>query len=140
MAFKIAWKKVIPIVALIFAIMFVVTSVPYTILEKGEKSSQVTITLDLGTGEQPYRNKITVGANSTALTVLSKFIANAGKVTLKEGRVQCIIDYCNNNNTVWRFYKSEDTGLGPVETEINDTLESYIVKGGDSIVFRYELI
>jgi hypothetical protein len=134
MAFKLTWKTILPLaVALIFlSSIFVVFSSRGT-----SGKNKVYITVDLGTPDHVYNGLVNAGENATALGVLSSY---AGKVELKNGKINCVLNYCNSNHSVWKFYKVEEGAIGPQETEINETPENVFITGGDRLVFRFETI
>ncbi len=102
----------------------------------GLQKKQAVIIVDMGQG-QVYQGKIQINEKTTALTALSSF---AYSVEIENGKVYCIANYCNTNVSVWKFYKLEQTSLGSVEKEVNQSIENYKVEEGEILVFRYESI
>ena len=130
---KLLSKKVgIP---LILAAIFMLSSVVVLVNGSGMKKSIATIEVDLGQG-QVYKNNIAISNGTTALAALSNMVYS---VKIENGNAYCIADYCNTNISSWHVYNVEKTKIGPVEKEINQSLESYNLSNGDFLVFRYEV-
>ena len=132
MAFRLNWKQIIP---LVLAGLFMISI--FAVFIGGEKKGgQVNIVVDMGQGNV-YRGRISISENSTALNVLSNF---AHSVKISEGRVSCIANFCNTNSSHWIFYTVEETALGPVEKEVEESIENYVLSPGETVVFRYVFI
>jgi len=130
--FVLSWKQIIP---LVLAGLFMISI--FAVFIGGERSSsQANIVVDMGQGNV-YRGRIAITENSTALNVLSNF---AYSVKISEGKINCIANFCNTNTSHWVFYSVEETALGPVEKEVEQSIESYILTHGETIVFRYKFI
>ena len=121
-------------IPLILAAIFLLSSVVVLVNGSGIKKSSATIEVDLGQGDV-YRNNIAITNETTALTALSNLVYS---VKIQNGSAYCIADYCNTDTSRWHAYKVEESKLGPVEKEINQSLESYKISQGDILVFRYE--
>ena len=102
----------------------------------GIQKNQATVIVDIGQ-DPPYRGNVPVYEETTALSALSGF---AYSVEMKQGEIDCIADYCNTNVSKWHFYKLENSAIGPVETEINQSIENYNIQKEEVLVFRYETI
>jgi len=132
MAFRLSWKQIIP---LVLAGLFMISI--FAVFIGGErKSSQANIVVDMGQGNV-YRGRISISENSTALNVLSNF---AYSVKISEGKISCIANFCNTNSSTWVFYTVEETALGPVEKEVEESIENYVLSPGETVVFRYVFI
>ena len=121
-------------IPLILAAIFMLSSVVVLVNSSGIKKSSATIEVDLGQGDV-YRNSIAITNETTALTALSNLVYS---VKIQNGNAYCIADYCNTNASSWHVYKVEKTTMGPIEKELNQSLESFKISNGDILVFRYE--
>lgn len=132
MAFKLNWKQIIP---LGLAALFLI-SVLAVFSNSTGKTTQANIVVDMGQGSI-YRGRLAVNENSTALNALSNF---AYSVKIEDGKIDCIANFCNTNSSYWVFYTVEETQLGPVEKEVGENAEDYVLTPGETIVFRYVYI
>ncbi len=123
------------ILSLLLAGIFL-SSVLVVFSGKSIKKEYATIIVDMG-NNKVYKGEIPIVENTSALQALSQF---AYSVDIKNGSIYCIADYCNNNISEWKFYKAEVSDVGYSEKEINQSVESYIISNGETLIFKYEII
>jgi hypothetical protein len=124
-------KTIVPI---FIAVIFL--SSIFVVFERGGSTSATArLVVDFGQPNMSYDNTVTIGNDTTALRLLS---AHANAVTLENGSIKCIMDYCKTEKGGWKFYKVEPNPLGFSTIVPPQTAESYIVQKGDIILFRYE--
>ena len=129
------WLSKKTLIPLLLAAIFL-GSVLAVFSSGGIQKNQAIVIVDLGQG-QPYKGKVPVSNGTTALSALSGF---AYSVEIKNGEISCVADYCNTNMSKWHFYKIENSAIGPVEIEINQSIENYNIQKDDILIFRYETI
>ena len=125
---KITWKKLVPI---FLALVFLGSVLAVFTTGGTKETNEAEIVVDFGTPNQYYRSELKLVENSTALRLLSSY---ATRVQVDSGNVKCIADYCNTKNSQWNFYVLENGA----EVLSEESVENYIVKDGELIIFRYE--
>jgi len=128
---KLTKKSVLPI---IIGVIFLSSILVVVVTGGGLAKNQAVVIVDLGDGKI-YKGKLPIHENQTALKLLSNF---AYSVEIENGKIKCVINYCNTNNSVWKFYKVEETQLGQTEVEVNQSVDKYIVSPNEVLIFRYE--
>jgi hypothetical protein len=124
-------KTIVPIfIAVIF-----VSSIFVVFGGGSSNSANARLVIDFGQPNMYYDSTVMIGNDTTALRMLS---ANANEVTLENGSIKCVMDYCNTEKGNWKFYKVEPTPIGFNTIVPEQTAEGYIVQKDDVILFRYE--
>jgi hypothetical protein len=124
-------KTLVPI---FIAVIFI--SSIFVVFERSPgNSASARLVVDFGQPNMSYDNTVMIGNDTTALRLLS---AHANEVILENGSIKCIMDYCNTEKGIWKFYKIEPNPLGFDTIVPEQTAESYTVQKGDIILFRYE--
>ena len=103
----------------------------------GLQTQKATLIVDFSQPDMLFRQDSALGPNTTAVKLLSIY---SPSLELKNKQMYCIIDYCNTNVTKWYFYVVADSGLGPQEVDPGISPDDYIVKNGDIVIFRYQII
>ena len=133
MAFKFKWKMVLPL--FVAAIFISSVLVVFSTGNFGEKQSFAYITIDFNTPNEVYNGKVPITEESTVLNIIASY---APTVEFEQGRVKCIVDFCNNNYSEWKMYKVDQDGVVDVEIEIESV--NNLVNADEKFVFRYEEI
>lgn len=116
------------IFSLLIAAIFL-SSILVVLATNKRSAGEATIIVDLGFGKR-YSNKIPIVGNLSALSAVSSM---AYSIEIKNGTIYCIADYCNTNSSHWEVYKLENGFKIP----INESLEKYQLKSGETIIFEY---
>lgn len=124
-------KKIVPIfIALLF-----IGSILVVFTTGNRESNEARLVVDFGQPGLSFDQQIRVIENSSALRMLSSQVS---QVEIENGKIKCIMDYCNTERGEWKVYKVINTPIGFQEEELNQSVEDYIVKKGEIILFRYE--
>jgi hypothetical protein len=99
----------------------------------GLESKNARMVVDFGQPEMYYDMQVTMGDNTSALRMLSSKVPD---LKINNGKLDCVMEYCKTENGEWKFYTVTEGPLGFVENE-QGSAESYIVKEGEIIMFRY---
>ena len=133
MAFKFKWKMILPL--FVAAIFISSVLVVFATGNFGGSQNTVYVTVDFNIPNERYTGKIVINENSTVLDVIASYVP---VVEFEQGRVKCIVDYCNSNHSEWKMYKLDQTGVADVEIEI-ESIDDPVV-ADEKLVFRYEEI
>jgi hypothetical protein len=106
---------------------------------KAKSSIKVNVTIYFDP-VRTYKSEIEIEKNSNALNALNLYLnlllenqyITTKTVSLINGRLNCIMNYCKTNDKQWNFYLNG--------VLINESLETTILKENDDISFKYEFI